>query len=106
MRALLSAAAAAILFTAVAVPQVALAAAHPRVQPLDCQSIAAKVGPGKVWQAAFWAKMGGDDFDPYESIMVAPCFSSQASCVDWLYWEQTDWPDQDYVGRCKAGMPY
>jgi hypothetical protein len=96
--------AATVLATA-AMPQTALARAHPRVQPSDCGYLAAKVGPAKVWQASFWGQRL-DDFGHWEFILVAPCFAKETTCVDWLYWAQSDWPDHQAPGRCKKGMPY
>jgi hypothetical protein len=90
---------------AAATPQTALARSHPRVQALNCSYAAAKVGPGKVWQASFWGQRL-DDFGHWEFIMVAPCFTKLTTCEDWLYWAQSDWPDHQQPGRCKQGMPY
>ncbi len=106
MRILLSSVLAAAAMIYAASPQASFAAAHPRVEPMDCGSLVAKVGRGKVWQAEFKGQRGGDGFDPYETTFVTPCFASQTSCVNWLYWEQSDWPDHDAPGRCRPGMPY
>ena len=105
MRILLSLVLAAALASA-ATPLPAAAASHPRVEPGDCGALVAKVGRSRVWQAQFWGHRGGDGFDPYEETFTAPCFSTQSACVDWLYWEQSDWHADTDPGRCKPGMPY
>jgi hypothetical protein len=106
MRLLMSMVAAAAIFlpTVTAAPA-AYTNPHPRVQPGSCYALSAKLGQSKVWQAAFSAQRL-DVFDHPEWINVAPCFATHADCFNWLYWAQTDWPDQNYVGFCKRGMPY
>ena len=97
----------AMAFATVAAPHWAAAATdrYPHTVPQDCGYLAAKLGPSKVWQAQFWAQRV-DDFGHIERLFVAPCFASQANCVAWLYWAQSDWPDHLAPGRCKTGMPY
>ena len=106
MRFLLSCfAAAAILLPTVTAAPAAYVNPHPHVAPGSCPALAARLGPGKVWQAAFSAQRL-DMFDQPEWIDMAPCFASYADCFNWLYWAQTDWPNQRFVGFCKRGMPY
>jgi len=87
--------------------QVSSAAPHARVAPLDCRTLAARVGAGNVWQARFdGMRRGIGHFRMYERTSAVGCFRTQSACVDWLYWEQSDWPYQNSAGRCRKGMPY
>ena len=110
MRSLVATVSAAMLAagTIVSMQAPAAAAQRPHVQPGDCGALSAKLGRGKVWQAAIQAYFPGDNFDPPRSINTAPCFASYNDCFNWLYWAQTDWPSttQNFVGFCKRGMPY
>jgi hypothetical protein len=106
MRILLSSILAAATMAYAAMPLPASAASHPRVQPTSCGALIARMGSSRVWQAEFKGQRGGDGWDPYETIFVTPCFDNQATCVDWLYWAQSDWPDHEQPGRCRQGMPY
>jgi len=93
--------------SAVVAPAIASAAPHPRVAPLDCRNLVAKVGGGRVWQAAFAGSRGGPGtWEMYERTYSVSCFMTQAACVDWLYWQQSDWPHENSVGRCRKGTPY
>ncbi len=109
MRAFMPSAAAAIILAVTVLPPVAVAqgpnSLHPRVQPEDCSSLVAKRGPSKVWQTSFSATRP-DMFDQVERIHVTPCFSSRTKCMQWLYWAQSDWPDNNWIGWCKTGLPY
>ena len=88
-------------------PDIASAAPHARVAPLDCRTMAAKVGSGNVWQARFnGMRRSLMRWRLYERTYAIGCFRTQAACVDWLYWEQSDWPYQNSAGRCRRGMPY
>ena len=80
--------------------------AYARVEPGDCGALVAKYGRSKVWQASFRGHRGGDGFYPLEWTFVQPCFATQRTCVAWLYWEQSDWPEHDAPGRCRQGAPY
>ncbi len=104
---MLSSVFAAAVAACIAMPQSASAAAHPRVQPLDCTRLVGKASPNRIWQAEFYGSRGGyGTWDMYQQFYLAPCFSSQATCVDWLYWAQSDWPNENRVGRCRQGTPY
>jgi hypothetical protein len=106
MRLSMSLLAATVVFGGLAAPQLAFAA-PPRVPPGECNAVTAKVGQPKVWQAVFWAERQ-DDFGHVERTLSAPCFTTQATCKAWLYWQQTDWPEsgQLSVRYCKIGRPY
>ncbi len=86
-------------------PEVVSAKTPPRVAPGNCGAVAARVGPAKTWQAVFWGRRH-DLFDHSQQTFVTACFTTQASCKAWLYWEQTDWPTPVVVRYCKIGMPY
>jgi hypothetical protein len=89
-----------------ALPQSAFAA-HPRVTPLDCRAAAAKYGAGRTWQASFAGSRGGPGtWDMYERTYEVGCFARYADCFNWLYWEQSDWPNDNVVGRCRQGIAY
>ena len=88
-------------------PQASHAASHPRVDALDCQTLAAQIGAGNVWQASFTGmRRSVLSWRFYERTSAVGCFKTNAACVDWLYWEQSDWPYMNSAGRCRKGMPY
>jgi hypothetical protein len=104
----MSLAAAATLAAGAAIaPQYASAAnVPPRVQGQNCNAVAAKVGQAKTWQAVYWG-WRRDIFDRHnEQSLQAPCFTTQASCKAWLFWAQTDYPNEIVIHFCKAGRPY
>lgn len=106
MRTLLSTAVSATFaIGALAAPDVSLAKTPSHVPPGNCPAVAAKVGPAKTWQAVFWGKRR-DLFDHPQETFVTACFTTQANCKAWLYWEQTAWPMPIVVRYCKIGMPY
>jgi hypothetical protein len=87
-------------------PTGASAATHPRVTALDCRALPAKAGSG-VWQARFAGSRGGrGTWEMYERTFAVGCFRTYADCFNWLYWQQSDWPNENSVGRCRKGMPY
>ena len=88
-------------------PTESSAAPHARVVPIDCRTLVAKVGAGNVWQARFTGmRRSLVRWRLYERTSAVGCFGTQAACVDWLYWEQSDWPYQNSAGRCRKGVPY
>ena len=88
-------------------PQASHAASHPRVDALDCRTLAAQIGAGNVWQASFTGMRRSAVFPRLlERTSAVGCFKTNAACVDWLYWEQSDWPYMNSAGRCRKGMPY
>ena len=82
-----------------ATPNLAIAKTPPRVQGQDCSALAASIGPGKMWQASYWARTT-DLFGHVREFMLAPCFASKAKCEAWFYWAQSDWPDAIATQRC------
>ena len=108
MRTVISVAAAVTMAIGVtSAPPIALAAkTPPRVQGLNCAATAAKVDRAKTWQALYWG-WRRDIFDRHnEEFMQAPCFTTQASCKAWLWWAQTDYPNEIVIHFCKTGQPY
>jgi hypothetical protein len=108
MRTIVSlAAAATFALSTAAVPTFANAAnTPPRVLGQNCAVVAAKVGKAKTWQAVYWG-WRRDIFDRHnEQSLQAPCFTTQASCKAWLYWAQTDYPNEIVIHFCKSGQPY
>ena len=88
-------------------PQASHAASHPRVDALDCRTLAAQIGAGNVWQASFTGmRRSIGHFRFLERTAAIGCFKTNAACVNWLYWEQSDWPYMNSAGRCSKGMPY
>jgi len=78
-------------------------APYPRVAAGDCGALAAKLGSSKVWRTWFSGAQR-DLFDQWTDYSAAPCFATLASCTAWLYWAQTDWPDNKNVVRCRRGI--
>ena len=77
-----------------------------RVAAGDCGSLAARLGPGRVWQTAFSAEREGS-FGLTDWINAAPCFASEAECKAWLYWARSDWhPNYASPPPCRPGIPY
>lgn len=112
MRVTLSLATAALVaFGVTMTPPLAIAAGPyrpppPRVEGMSCAAAIAKVGRAKTWQALYWG-WRRDIFDRHdEEFMQAPCFTTQASCKAWLYWAQTDFPNETQMKFCKPGVPY
>ncbi len=93
----------AVIAGALATPQAASAKTPPRVPPGSCAVVAAKVGPAKTWRATFWG-WRRDLFDHRQETFVTACFTTQAACKAWLYWEQTAWPMPIDVRYCKLGI--
>jgi hypothetical protein len=99
--------AAAIVAPLALTPQISQAASHPRVEAQDCGTLAVKIGPANVWQASFTGMRHPiGHFRFFERTSAIGCFRTQAACVNWLYWEQSDWPYMNSAGRCRKGMPY
>ena len=81
-------------------------APYPRVQPMACAALTAKLGPGKIWHTWFQGQRdtptdNGNVTSIYD--FDDPCFASLESCKAWLYWAQTDWPDMMQFQRCHQG---
>ena len=92
----------AILYSATAVP--ATAAPPPRVKATSCRSLEASRPASQIWWAAFYGERTGF-FDNKEIHHAVGCFTSQATCKAWLYWQQTDWPLMNSVTWCRRGLP-
>jgi hypothetical protein len=108
MRVLSSIVAASALLTGLAsASPIALAAnVPPHVQGQNCAVVAAKIGKAKTWQASYWG-WRVDIFERHtEQFLQSPCFTTQASCKAWLYWAQTDYPNEIVMKFCKKGQPY
>ena len=101
MRILLSSILAAAAMAYAAAPQIALAAAHPRVEAGDCSALAAKLGAHNVWRTWFQGSRQG--LFQREDDAEAPCFTSQLQCTQWLYWAQGDWPQNNSFQPCRKG---
>jgi hypothetical protein len=101
-----AAAAALLLGTTMGGPAALAAKTPPRVHGMSCVAAAAKVGPAKTWQATYWG-WRRDIFDRHnEQFLQSPCFTTQATCKAWLYWAQTDFPNEIVIKFCKQGQPY
>ena len=101
MRVLLSSILTAATMAYGAMPCTAFAAAHLRVQPMDCGALAAEIGPRNVWQTWFQGSRQG--LFQRENDAEAPCFDTLAKCTAWLYWAQSDWPQENSFQPCRKG---
>ncbi len=79
----------------------AAAATPPRVEGYSCNAMVASLGPSKVWRTNFRGNkrdLNTGLFWPYSATV---CFTSHANCKAWLYWAQSDWPDQNTFVPCR-----
>ena len=103
MRKAIALAAAAAAVALLALAGSAASTEHPRVKPGNCHALASKLGASNVWYARF-SGFFVDINDVHQWARVSPCFSSQTACVNWLYWEMTDYPRDQDVQRCRKGI--
>jgi hypothetical protein len=82
-------------------PLPAAAATPPRVEGYSCPAMLGSLAPSKVWRTSFRGNkrdLNTGIFWPYSA---TACFTSQKDCKAWLYWAQSDWPDQNTFVPCR-----
>ena len=80
------------------------AAAPPRVNALNCKTLAKSMAKSSIWSTSFYGQRT-DFWNHREFASFAPCFRSQQDCKAWLYWAQTDWSDYNRWKPCHTGLP-
>ncbi|WP_237154872.1 hypothetical protein [Oryzibacter oryziterrae] len=74
-------------------------------EPYECSSLAAAVGPEKLWQGSFWGRKEVDlGFIRYKTANEHPCFKTEKSCRNWLYNMQSEYKDMVWSASCNRGL--
>lgn len=75
----------------------------PRVEGYRCKPLAATRPANQIWWTNFQGQRE-DFWDRLETYRAVVCFKSAADCKAWLYWAQTDWPQNQWL-PCRRGVP-
>ena len=79
----------------------AAATTPPRVEGYSCSAMLSSLPPSKVWRTSFRGHKRDLNTGFFWPHAATACFTSQKDCKAWLYWEQSDWPDQNTFTPCR-----